>query len=44
MREALMEWCNDHYKYFGFYPAEFEYEEKVYKIILPNFKLEEIVQ
>ena len=40
--KELKEWCNDHYKHFGFYPAEFEYGEKLYKIILPNFDLKEI--
>ena len=44
MREALMEWCNDHYKHFGFYPFDFEYEGKLYEIILPNFKLKETIQ
>tara|TARA_R110000764_G_scaffold4083_1_gene16878 strand:+ start:280 stop:423 length:144 start_codon:yes stop_codon:yes gene_type:complete len=43
MEEALKDWCNDHYKHFGFYPSDFEYDSKLYKIILPNFDLEEIL-
>tara|TARA_S200002703_G_C3728478_1_gene223877 strand:+ start:581 stop:709 length:129 start_codon:yes stop_codon:yes gene_type:complete len=42
MREALKKWCDDHYKHYGFYPYYFEYEDKLYEIILPNFNLKEI--
>ena len=38
----LKEYCDDHYNNFGYYPSEFEYNGKLYKIILPNFNLEEI--
>tara|TARA_Y100000114_G_scaffold150856_1_gene166822 strand:+ start:60 stop:209 length:150 start_codon:yes stop_codon:yes gene_type:complete len=38
----LKEYCDDHYNNFGYYPSEFEYSGKLYKIILPNFDLEEI--
>ena len=40
--QALKEWCTEHYQDFGFYPPEFEYENKLYKIVLPDFTLEEI--
>jgi hypothetical protein len=29
--EELNNWCDDHYKHFGCYPLEFEFEDKVYK-------------
>ena len=40
--KALKDWCDKHYEDFGFYPFEFEYENKIYKIILPDFTLEEV--
>ena len=40
--KALKDWCDKHYEDFGFYPIEFEYENKIYKIILPDLILEEV--
>ena len=40
--QALKEWCEEHYQDFGFYPSEFEYKNKIYKIILPDLILEEV--
>ena len=42
MYKALKEYCNDHYKHFGYYPLDFEYNGKLYEILLPNFDLKEI--
>jgi len=41
-KKYLMEWCENHYNTFGYYPKEFEYNGIVYEIILPTFELQKI--
>ena len=34
MKKALYDWCNTHYEDFGYYPFDFEYNNKLYEIII----------
>tara|TARA_R100001463_G_C3405097_1_gene208450 strand:- start:412 stop:564 length:153 start_codon:yes stop_codon:yes gene_type:complete len=45
MKKALHEWCDDHYNEFGYYPLDFEYNDKLYEILLTKddtFELKEV--